>query len=772
MNDFYKDTHLSKTKFTMVEIIIRLNNNEYWISKVEDEAARIDLMQKLQNVAIKSRNVQPIIGEVYGVLYETLWHRAMVISLNPVKVHFIDFGNDEILKKDDDIKNIGDLIKAPKFARKIRLTQGTSDKYRNLQEGDKISVKMLSVNSEKTMIVEMQEQLENLSSHTMENDTVKKLVPQENQVSPNKNIQAPTIQIPNIVDALAELLTQKAVPELRIEGVIQFWESAPRNIYSVYSVTLIPQIYSSEIEMIFNDLQEDCSKVQVPANYKPKAEELVCGKCSDGWYRGYISVYPETSNLSIITIDEARIQSASKILPCPKKYSNICAFGVMCEINQSAVEVQVGNVYKFTTVVNQNNPKQESLKIEIIIDSKVIQAVIRPWKSITSSSMPVLKLKNGSKICLTSYRSHYSMFVRSLDEEQVEYYNYVMQTVARYVQTAPHLTEPPVHQQIVIAPFEDGNNYRAMVLRTENDKAKIVYIDFGNIDEINVKDLKVMPQCGYSLKQTCARIALKDVPHDVPSNQEVDLYIRNLLGKEVPLVCTYEGTSPKDGVCLTTSTGECVNDKINQLLIPGWKKDENDDNKCYMLHHIKTANLGRVGDTVDVFVLYVRKDNQTTYMMAPHDIELITHITNVMPAMLAEYCEKTEYYIPRMEELCLALYDGAWYRAACLDPKESHQTSQILFIDYGNIETVEHKNIRLMPKDFIIPEAIANLCTVVNLAPVDSNGNYSEAVQKKLAELVSSNSSITIKIVECCEIGVYKIELPSVRNVLIRDGLI
>lgn len=53
-----------------------------------------------------------------------------------------------------------------------------------------------------------------------------------------------------------------------------------------------------------------------------------------------------------------------------------------------------------------------------------------------------------------------------------------------------------------------------------------------------------------------------------------------------------------------------------------------------MLHHIKTANLGRVGDTVDVFVLYVRKDNQTTYMMAPHDIELITHITNVMPAMV------------------------------------------------------------------------------------------------------------------------------------------
>lgn len=285
--DFYKDTHLSKTKFTMVEIILQLNNGEYWICKVENKVARIDLMQKLQDVANKSRNVQPTIGEVYGVLYDTIWHRAMVTSLNPVKIHFIDFGNDAILKKDDEIRNIGSLVKAPKFARKIRLTQGTSDKYRNLQEGDQISVRMLSMDSEKTIIVEVQEQLKNLSSHTMENDAIKKsngtikksngaikkLVPQENQVSPNrnqmspnKNIQAPTVQIPNIIDALAELLIQKAVPELQIKGVIQFWESTSRN--SVHSVTLIPEIYSNEMEMIFNDLQEDCSTIQVAANYK------------------------------------------------------------------------------------------------------------------------------------------------------------------------------------------------------------------------------------------------------------------------------------------------------------------------------------------------------------------------------------------------------------------------------------------------------------------------------------------------------------------------
>jgi len=60
---------------------------------------------------------------------------------------------------------------------------------------------------------------------------------------------------------------------------------------------------------------------------------------------------------------------------------------------------------------------------------------------------------------------------------------------------APHLTEPPADQQVVIAPYGDGNSYRALVLQTHNDKARIVYIDFGNIDLIDIKDLKIMPQC-------------------------------------------------------------------------------------------------------------------------------------------------------------------------------------------------------------------------------------------------------------------------------------
>ncbi|XP_011646109.1 uncharacterized protein LOC105432843 isoform X2 [Pogonomyrmex barbatus] len=766
--DFYKDTHLSKTKFITVEIIITLNSDEYWIYKLEDREARKDLMIELQNVAVRSRNVQPIIGEIYGVLYEGLWHRAMVISLRPTKVHFIDFGNDEILDEAAEIKDIGNLIKAPKFARKIRLANGTSYKYRNLKEDEQISVRMLSIDAEKTITVEVQEQSTTVSSRAVEStskDVAKKIVPQEkenSQVSSNKSTNI-AIPIPNILDACADLLIQERIFELPIEGYIEIHELIQKD---VYGATFCPIVYNAMIETILSEMQDECKKEQLrSANYKPKIEELVCGKFKDGWYRGYVLACPLTSsNLRIIAVDEGRVLSVDKIVACPEKFLDICAFGIMCEINDFTLSQ--GEIYEFKAIFKKQS--QESLQINIIINSQVKNAMVKPCKYFTNLPIRLSsELKNGSKICLTSYRNHYHMFARSLDEVEVEYYNDIMQRVALCARTAPHLSKPPNNFDQVIAPYEDENRYRAMVLEVNSDKVKIIYTDFGNIGEINVKDLQLMPQDLILQRYCSTKIFLKDVPRDVPSNQEVDAYLRNLTGNEIPLTCTYEGASPKDGVCLTMPTGECVNNKLKELLIPRWKKEE--DHTCYMFDNIEFASLGRVGDTVKAVVLDSSTD-PTMYMLGPADTDLITHIFEVMPALLKEYCDKTEYYIPRMQELCLALYEEAWYRAVCLNPTESDTTSKIFFLDWGNTELVEHKNIRIMPKDFITPEALANMCTIVNLAPVD-NGNYSADVQKKITELVVPSKSITIKIVEH-EKNTYKIELPDVRAELIKCGLV
>lgn len=78
-----------------------------------------------------------------------------------------------------------------------------------------------------------------------------------------------------------------------------------------------------------------------------------------------------------------------------------------------------------------------------------------------------------------------------------------------------------------------------------------------------------------------------------------------------------------------------------------------------------------------------------------------------------EYCEATEqHYIPRYGELCLAIYLDQWYRGVCLNRSETPDTALIQFIDYGNVEVVDHKNIRRITKEFNDVVGLGCTCTV------------------------------------------------------------
>lgn len=146
-----------------------------------------------------------------------------------------------------------------------------------------------------------------------------------------------------------------------------------------------------------------------------------------------------------------------------------------------------------------------------------------------------------------------------------------------YIITAPRISKL-LSEQMVIAPYFDGNNYRAMITKLNGNTATIVYVDYGNFEDINVDDLREIPD-DLAIKRSCSsRLTLKDVPRNVPMNADVDAYLRDLIGREEPLLCTYEDGSFKDGVYLATSSGESVNEKIKQLLVPRWKQDNYDGN--------------------------------------------------------------------------------------------------------------------------------------------------------------------------------------------------
>lgn len=273
--------YLSQTKFTNVEITVQLGNNEYWICKDEDIPARTDLMNKLEHLAVKSRNLRPIVGSVYGVLYKNTWRRAMVKSFNPLKVHYIDYGNEEILDKNVIFKDIRDLLKISNFAQKIRLTP-VNRPYKNLLCNDKISVRMLSVDADDTMVVEMQETSEDLLHATesiaqsSKNTTVNQLVsPRNLQVSLNnskKSESQENLQVSvntnnkalKLCNILYKFMNGEQSSELEQSGFIELHEQSKKN---VYNATLCASSYLTELQTIYEDMQADCEKMKV-INYK------------------------------------------------------------------------------------------------------------------------------------------------------------------------------------------------------------------------------------------------------------------------------------------------------------------------------------------------------------------------------------------------------------------------------------------------------------------------------------------------------------------------
>lgn len=74
------------------------------------------------------------------------------------------------------------------------------------------------------------------------------------------------------------------------------------------------------------------------------------------------------------------------------------------------------------------------------------------------------------------------------------------------------------------------------------------------------------------LRSCTSKIILKDVLQDTPMTEKVCEYLNGLVGRDVPLMCTFDGVPSKDGVYLKLHNGECVNKTISDMLVPTWNK--------------------------------------------------------------------------------------------------------------------------------------------------------------------------------------------------------
>lgn len=563
------------------------------------------------------------------------------------------------------------------------------------------------------------------------------------------------------------------------ENIVELLENEEEGCFEVHillgggksAVTVCVIKIQDKYAKISSELGPICEKIPENPNFKPKVGDFVCGKRLNDWIRGtVVSLGPP---MRLAAVDEGRVEEITAVKPIPDGFIDLPMLGATCEITG---DFKLENMSQYFFLVTNNNPGKVSKDgVEVIIfsaDNKEGRGILRPWTPTPEQKgMPYAILKTNTEVCIASFRSHARMYVRSLDPKSLEIFNRITQEVAKWSTKVNKLTKPPVIGEILIAKYEeDGNFYRAIVRQIKDNNITVSYLDFGNSDTTTIDNLRPISDQLKEYPSCVTNIVLKGVPTDVPMNKEVHEYLGVLAGTEKPLMCTFTGVPNKDGVILKCAGGTSVNDKIVELLTPNWKKEE-DKTTAHMLEDLEIAELGSVGTSFHALVLFAY--GPLMYAMAPYDLELIGHITDVMSSQMAEYCNQMkEHYIPRVDELCLAPFDGQWFRAVCLETNTTPITSTVNFIDFGNVEEIPHRSLRLITKDFVTAKTMANICHVTGFGPVNQDGDLPPAIAKRVAELVPTNNVAMIKILERSKPGEYVIELPEVRDQLVKEGLL
>ncbi|XP_042855626.1 tudor domain-containing protein 1-like [Penaeus japonicus] len=135
-----------------------------------------------------------------------------------------------------------------------------------------------------------------------------------------------------------------------------------------------------------------------------------------------------------------------------------------------------------------------------------------------------------------------------------------------------------------------------------------------------------------------------------------------------------------------------------------------------------------------------------------------------------QYCNSREgLYRPRVGEMCLAKFseDDQWYRGACIG--SDVESSAVFFVDYGNYEIVPHTKLCQIPDSFLELPCIALHCILKGI----SVEGVKEGAYQRLPELLPKNTPISIEVVSHNEEdGTYVIDIPSVVNTLVSEGLV
>ena len=271
--------------------------------------------------------------------------------------------------------------------------------------------------------------------------------------------------------------------------------------------------------------------------------------------------------------------------------------------------------------------------------------------------------------------------------------------------------------------YEGGGWYRAMVNHVQGESIDVFYIDYGDTATVALSSLRTLEDDFFLLPAQAVQCCLKgfstnpEPPNfvEIAVEQEFEAQVVNVMNGvfEVELVS-------RDGL-------------LSQMLA---KERES--------HAKPTCNVSNIqwnlGDKIQVFIPYV-ESAQKFFCQASQNIADLDGLMN----RLEEYYSTEQNSLTSVSSgcFCVALYEeGGWYRARV--NQVQGETVDVFYIDYGDSATLPLNSIREITPEFSSLPAQAVQCCLKGFSANGGPANLKDCVieQEFEAQVISVKNGV------------------------------
>ncbi|KAK5648522.1 hypothetical protein RI129_003414 [Pyrocoelia pectoralis] len=575
---------------------------------------------------------------------------------------------------------------------------------------------------------------------------------------------------------------------------------------TTFTCFICPEKYLAELnhlEMIYKDTSLDKS-------FKPQIGDLVAANSSDDGVVRAVVLNISDEKYECALIDYGTIQWISDVRLLPEKYVNIPEFVCECradpEITKDLANLKCQSMtikVPGTLTLTVENGKQHIVKGYRWDPTKLHVNSIKKDNQCKAYKRPAsMLLKDTDKVMIVGTLNDY-LLVRN--KECHATFTAVCQELANY-EGKPY--EQPEVGCLAISNFKDENLYRVAINKIDGGIATLDYIDYGNIDSVPINGLKTINEKIATMNSTVINIHLKDFTQHKFSKKMLELLMNCNEKREKFNAHKISGEKDvydligMDGVSLTERLNKVENNVTTPKLTMENKSatpQSQDKNYCttpksqgenksvkFNLPETSTPKSHRVAEPVCRLKDILKCD------MKPGNLALLcTHVGNLnegqvsfckaddetsmilvyIDEMISKFIEKdtSTSYIPTSSEVCLAKFDGDWFRAAVVKVDNFNKFG-VYFVDYGNHCIVDSTDIRKLPAELSTTKAQAMVCRLDGV--VKENGKtVTDALLSRLVVDIVESEIYTAEITSVCD-NMYYIIIPSLLKQWKSDGLL